>query len=53
MEILGITLIGLGLLFGVPALWVPGVALIVAGAVLGVVGRFTSPRRWSRPRWIL
>ena len=38
MIILGIILLVLGLVFGIPILWTIGIILIVVGAVLTILG---------------
>ncbi|HZM66166.1 MAG TPA: DUF6131 family protein [Nakamurella sp.] len=38
MIVLGIILLVLGFVFGIPILWTIGIILVVAGAVLSILG---------------
>ena len=38
MIVLGIILLVLGFVFGIPILWTSGIILVVAGAVLSILG---------------
>jgi hypothetical protein len=47
MIILGVVLLILGLLFGIPILWTIGIILIIVGVVLYALGAArTGGRRW-------
>jgi len=51
MIIVGIILALLGLLLGVPLLWVVGLALVVIGAILWVAGSAGHEVRGRRHYW--
>jgi len=49
MIALGVVLLLIGFIFGIPLVWSLGVLTLVIGAVLAIaggVGRTVGPRRW-------
>lgn len=47
MIVLGVVLLILGLLFGIPVLWTIGIILLIVGIVLYALGAArTGGRRW-------
>ena len=51
MLILGIILLILGFILGIPVLWTIGVILALIGAVLWVLGAFDHPVAGRRHFW--
>jgi hypothetical protein len=51
MLILGIILLILGFILGIPVLWTIGVILALIGAVLWVLGAFDHPVAGRRQYW--
>ena len=50
MIVLGVILLILGFVFGIPILWTIGIILIVVGAVLAILGA-TGRAIGGRKRW--
>ena len=50
MIILGVILLILGFVLGIPILWTIGVVLIIAGAILAILGA-TGRAIGGRKRW--
>ena len=51
MLIVGVILLLLGLLLGVPILWTLGVILLIVGAVLWILGSLNRPVAGRRHYW--
>ena len=50
MITLGVILLVLGFLFGIPVLWTIGIVLLVVGAILAIVGG-TGRKIGGRAHW--
>ena len=50
MITLGVILLVLGFLFGIPVLWTIGIVLLVVGAILAIVGG-TGRKVGGRAHW--
>lgn len=51
MIVLGVVLLLLGILLGVPVLFTIGIILLIVGLVLNLAGTGGRPGVWGRRRW--